>query len=148
MNQLNARSSKQRNHVTEMTILTRTIEKENRNMRIYDTYHVNPSRVCWVSEKPNVQAGRYDICKTHRGNAGHDALDNYIAKTLKMYKETPRARGRYPRTASQDIGWFNHIKDIEGFQSHRRVDSRESRFDEAYLKLKGISQFSKRNKLN
>ena len=142
-------SKKERNYVAEITILNQMIEKENKNAILYDNYHINPQRLAFVTGKPNVDYSRYRDRRFESLDTSKLAeLDKNLIKTLERHNDVPKNKQQYPATASQEIGWFNQFKQVYGFKDHTRINSKDTKFDEAYIVAKGHSQFSIKEKHN
>ena len=92
----------------EMTILTQKIEKENKNIVLYENFHIRPNSINTVPDKVHVDPKKYIITgQTTKGikteKLGKDVLD-YLDRCFQV----PKKKYPYPLTENQKIGWYHN----------------------------------------
>ena len=96
------KENKVRDYVSESRILTQSINRENACTKIVDNYSVNPAKTVIFPSKPLIDKPE----ASHISTMEQSYLDELKLK-FQRHLDVPSNKGRYPLTASQEIGWFH-----------------------------------------
>lgn len=58
-------------------------------------------------------------------------LDKNLIETLTRNHDISKNKQKYPMINNQEIGWFIEFKDVESIKKFGKLDSRDTKFDEA-----------------
>ncbi|PFX20871.1 protein FAM183B-like [Stylophora pistillata] len=83
------------NYVHQNAILCETIQKEQKNHKLYTNYSINPFKKMYtLTGKPN---------SVHDSADGEED-DNFL-EVIKKSNETPVKKFKFPQTSAQEVGW-------------------------------------------
>lgn len=135
---------KEKNPIADMIIWNQTIEKENKNIKLYTKFHITPSNIYQVTDKIGIDPDRYFI--QSKKTKVNKELDSTVQSYLNRCFDVPKNKYPYPLSEAQEIGWYHDYPGVKPFKRHEIKCSDETTFDNAYAQLTGYSQFSKKAK--
>jgi hypothetical protein len=130
---------------SEMTILTQRIEKENKNIILFDKFHIRPNSINTVTDKVNINPKNYTITGKNFG-VKTESISNQVVDYLDRCFQVPKEKYPYPISENQEYGWYHNYKQVKPFCKYGIQQSEETNFDDNYCKLNGFSQFSNKAK--
>lgn len=92
----------------QMTILTQKIEKENKNIVLYENFHLRPNSINTIPDKVHVDPKKYIITGNKTKGLKTEKLGQDVLNYLDRCFEVPKKKYPFPLTESQEIGWYHN----------------------------------------